>query len=333
MKRRQFLSSSARSALTFRFLGWVSLTIVPPGCRAYARAQNLEAFRHRLLQKPQPAAWSDDEITIAWVGHASFLINFYGTTILTDPVFSRHIGVSLMHRANVGPKRLISPALKLSELPALDLILVSHAHMDHYDLPTLHRLKKRKRETPLVLARETSDLANKLGFQSVEELDWSQSLEVDGITIEAVEVKHWGRRHPWDQNNRGYNGYLLSKNGRTLLFGGDTAYTETFEEIAQDRQIDVAMLPIGAYNPYIRNHASPEQTWEMFKGMRATYLIPMHWGTFILSQEPVFEPITRLRSVAGRETERVVIQEIGQTWTLPEGANHDPHLLPPGGGG
>jgi len=223
-----------------------------------------------------------------------------------------------MRRANVGPKRLISPALKLSELPPLDLILVSHAHMDHYDLPTLHRLKKREKKTPLILARETSDLVQNFGFQSIQELDWQQSLKVDGITIEAVQVKHWGKRHPWDQNDRGYNGYLLSKNGRTLLFGGDTAYTEIFQEIAQDRQIDIAMLPIGAYNPYIRNHASPEQAWEMFQEMRATYLIPMHWGTFILSHEPVLEPITRLRSAALGEAQRVVIQEIGQTWTLPE---------------
>jgi L-ascorbate metabolism protein UlaG (beta-lactamase superfamily) len=263
--------------------------------------------------RPTPRTWSDGGITVTWIGHSTFLIHLEGTTILTDPVFSSKIGVCLLGLMTVGLRRFIPPALTIPELPPLDLVLVSHAHMDHYDIPSLRRLP---RDVPLILARDTTEFMDDLGFGQVQELDWGQTAVVDGVRIEAVPVKHWGRRYPWDRD-RGYNGLLLTKGRRSLLFGGDTAYTKRLKAALDGRPLDVAMLPIGGYNPYIANHASPEQAWDLFHEMRARHLIPMHWRTFRMSHERPFEPYERLASAVNGSTRRIALHTIGQTWTLP----------------
>jgi L-ascorbate metabolism protein UlaG (beta-lactamase superfamily) len=213
----------------------------------------------------------------------------------------------------VGPKRLVPPALGVRDLPRVDLLLLSHAHHDHYDLPTLRRLPK---EVPVVLARDTTEFLEDVGFEQVQELDWHQTAEVKGVHIEAVPVRHWGRRYLWDKN-RGYNGLLLTKNGRSILFGGDTAHTDRLPAAVQGRPIDLAILPIGAYNPYIHNHADPEQAWDLANRMGARYLAPMHWRTFRLSRERPFEPYERLASAANGSRHRIALHQIGETWRLP----------------
>jgi L-ascorbate metabolism protein UlaG (beta-lactamase superfamily) len=144
-----------------------------------------------------------------------------------------------------------------------------------------------------------------LRFGRVQELDWGQSAEVDGVRIEAVPAKHWGRRYPWDRD-RGYNGLLLTKHNRSILFGGDTAYTERLPAALNGRPPDVAILPIGGYNPYIASHE-----------MGARYLIPMHWRTFRMSHERPFEPYERLASAVNGNAQRIALHRIGETWSLP----------------
>ncbi len=263
--------------------------------------------------RPAPRSWSPGGITLSWIGHATFLINLEGTTILTDPVFSDTIGVSLLGLTTLGLRRFVPPALTIAELPPLDLILISHAHMDHYDIPSLRKLP---RGVPIILARDTTEFMQDLGYAQIQELDWGQTAEVDGVRIEAVPVKHWGRRYPWDRD-RGYNGLLLTKGRRSILFGGDTAYTARLPAATAGRPLDVAILPIGGYNPYIANHASPEQAWGLYHEMRARYLIPMHWRTFRMSHERPFEPYERLVAAQNGSARRIALHAIGETWHLP----------------
>jgi len=262
-------------------------------------------------QRPEPERWPDDRATFAWLGHATVLANVYGTWILTDPALETRIGLG-RGRAKLGPRRLIAPALRAGELPEIGLLLLSHAHMDHTDLGTLRALP---RDLHVIVQPGNRDLVRR--FRRVEELAWGERLTVDGTEIESVQVRHWGARMITDRH-RGYGGYLLRRAGRTVVFAGDTAYTDAFGPLARRGPIDLAILPIGAYDPWIANHASPEEAWQMARQMRAAHLLPVHHSTFRLSREPMHEPIERLLRAAGSERHRVVATQVGQTWTMPE---------------
>ena len=256
--------------------------------------------------RPNPASWPDDRLTVSWLGHATVLLNFHGTMILTDPALETRIGIG-RGCAKVGPRRLIQPALRARELPALDLVLLSHAHMDHTDLGTLARLKA---ETPVIVQSGNRDLVRR--FRRVNELAWGERTGIDGLWIESTEARHWGARMITD-SHRGYGGFLLEKEGRTVLFAGDTAYTDVLTGLGRRGPIDLAILPIGAYDPWIANHASPEQAWAMFRALGAEYVLPVHHSTFRLSREPSAEPIQRFLAAAGSERWRVLATEVGTT--------------------
>lgn len=255
---------------------------------------------------PDLSNWEHRELAACWVGHATLLLRVGGMNILTDPVFSNRIGLGLGLMTG-GPRRLVAPALPLRKLPKLDLVLISHAHFDHLDRPTLMKIDKR---VPIVCARHTSDLVRDLRFQSVRELAWDQSFKINGLTVTAQPVKHWGARTFFDQH-RGFNAYVIESHGRRVLFGGDTAYHDGFKSIGS---MDLAILGIGAYDPYIAAHASPEQSWEMAGHVNAGAMIPIHHSTFRLSHEPLREPMTRLLRAAGSERARLGITQIGQSW-------------------
>jgi L-ascorbate metabolism protein UlaG (beta-lactamase superfamily) len=274
------------------------------------------------LYKPDPRTWSDAEITVAWIGHATVLINFFGTRIITDPVLLEQIGLNVAGLFTMGPRRLVLPALTFDELPPIDLIVLSHAHMDHLDIRSL---RKFTRSIPVVIAKNTLDVVEDMGFEQVYELDWGDWTDAAGVRIEALEVTHFGWRYPWEKDRsrgfregRSYNAYLLTKRGRSILFGGDTAYQERFRSLAVRKiPIDLAIMPIGAYDPWIRAHANPEQALAMADQMGAHYVLPIHWGTFIQSEEPTGEPIERMKKAAVGSPDRVVIDAIGKTWVCP----------------
>jgi L-ascorbate metabolism protein UlaG (beta-lactamase superfamily) len=238
------------------------------------------------------------------------LLNFYGSWILTDPALERRIGIG-RGLTKLGPRRLVQPALPVPELPPIDLILLSHAHMDHTDLGTLRLFPA---SVPVVVQAGNRDLVRR--FDRVHELAWGQSIEVNGVEIESTEAAHWGARMVTDRQ-RGYGGYLLQKAGHSVLFAGDTAYTDALTRLRDRGPIDLAVLPIGAYDPWITNHASPEQAWLMFRRLGAEYLLPVHHSTFRLSREPVDEPIRRLLAAAGDERWRVAATDVGATWSMP----------------
>jgi L-ascorbate metabolism protein UlaG (beta-lactamase superfamily) len=263
--------------------------------------------------RPDPARWPDDRLTASWLGHATVLLNFTGTWLVTDPVLERRIGLGRGF-AKLGPRRLVQPALGKRELPPLDGVLLSHAHMDHTDLGTLRAIPPRTR---VVVQSGNRDLVRR--FHAVDELAWGETTTIGGVEIESVETRHWGARMLTDRH-RGWGGYLLRKDGRTVLFGGDTAYTDVFTALRERGPVDLAILPIGAYDPWVTSHASPEETWRMFRALGAEYLLPIHHSTFRLSREPMDEPVRRLLSATGEERWRVVMTEVGQTWALDPGA-------------
>ena len=248
-------------------------------------------------------------IKVSWIGHATMLINFYGTLILTDPNFSHRVGMA---------RRIVEPALKPSELPPIDLIVISHAHFDHFNLGSLKRLPK---NNILIIPRNCRDLVEGMGFTQVIELDWKEEVVVKGVVVKALRPNHWGRRTPFDDRERGYNAYILTKGGRSILFGGDTAYTKAIGDEGKGYNLAFAILPIGAYSPELwhKRHATPEEALQMFLESGAEYMIPMHWGTFILSLEPIGEPIERLKAEAQRlgVKRRILFLRPGETAAYP----------------
>jgi len=266
--------------------------------------------------KPNPANWSNAQVTFAWIGHATVLINFFGVKILTDPVLFPRIGIRLPG-FTIGSKRLTAPALQFHQLPPIDLILLSHAHFDHLDLRTLHCFGE---STTVITARATSDLLRHTRFRDVTELDWREAKTLKTATGEinvgALPVNHWGARKQRD-TYRGYNGYLLERKERRIIFAGDTAMTNSFAEIRRHGAIDVAIMSIGAYNPWIQSHCSPEQAVEMANAAGAHFIVPVHHQTFRLSFEPFREPIERFEATLRKTPERIALRQIGETFVLP----------------
>jgi L-ascorbate metabolism protein UlaG (beta-lactamase superfamily) len=254
----------------------------------------------------RPASWPSDAITVAYVGHATLLIDFLGVRVITDPTFYHRVGLNVAGLFTVGPVRRAPVPLKPAVLAHLDLILITHAHMDHLDLPSLRALPK---SAAVVSCPGCRDLIQPLGYADVRPLDWGESTFVHGLKITAMGARHWGRRWPWEAE-RGYNSYVIEKDGMRMLIACDSAFTNIFSQLRNDPPL-IAAFSIGAYDPWIHNHADPEQVWEMFRESGARYLVPIHWGTFRLSKEPMDEPLRRLLRAAGRRSNAIVIRSIG----------------------
>lgn len=267
--------------------------------------------------RPDPRAWADSAITGSCLGHSTVLLNFLGLRVLTDPVFSSRVGPGLSPLI-VGPKRVYRAALRPKEFPAPDVLVLSHAHFDHFDVASLRRFS---RDTPVITARDTGDLVRALRFREVYELDWGQSIELaprgEKLRVTALEVAHWGARMMRD-HHRGYNGYLLERGGYSVCFAGDTAYTRAFASLGERRRpVDLMLMPIGAYNPWIRAHCSPEQAVAMADDARSRCFVPIHHETFILGHEPFGEPAARLRAAIADQPERLLATHVGQTFHVP----------------
>ena len=266
--------------------------------------------------KPEPLSWSDARITLAWLGHATVLIDFFGIKILTDPALFPRIGIRFPG-FTIGPKRLTAPAIEFHELPKIDLILLSHAHFDHLDLRTLRCFDE---NTSVITARATSDLLRQTRFREIFELDWDEGktfkTAAGEIDIRAFPVKHWGARKRRD-TYRGYNGYLLERKERRIIFAGDTAMTDNFAELRRHGDIDIAIMSVGAYNPWIHSHCTPEQAIEMADAAGTRFIIPVHHQTFRLSFEPMREPIERFKAALSKTPERIGLREVGETFVVP----------------
>lgn len=231
---------------------------------------------------------------ITFINHATVLVQLDGINILTDPVYSRTVSFFLF--------RFKPPGLPFEQLPPPHHILISHNHYDHLNLKTLRRL--RRAHTPsIIFPRGIAKYGRRTGFSAISELDWWDTFETERLKITCVPAKHFSGRMLWDYNRSLACGYVIQTPRATVYYAGDTAYSDFFKEIAERFSIDVALLPIGAYKPYkwFKDiHMSPERALQAFLDLKAKHLIPIHWGTFKISDEPMAEPPVLLRKEAER---------------------------------
>lgn len=311
MKRRNFIKKS--------FYALTGVILTPLFINSDSRATP----RIKLNYKPEPIKWNNNEITLSWIGQSTILINFFGKWILTDPVLFERIGVYFFG-GSIGPSRLTPPALEIHEIPKPDIILLSHAHMDHMDYPTLKTFAENyPNQIDVITAYLTKDVISDLPWKSLHVMDWNDELVLYDIRFLANEVKHFGWRFPWEKDRsrgymkdgRSYNAYLIEYKGKKILFGGDTSLHDKFHRL-KNENVDIALMPIGAYNPWLRNHCTPEQALQMSDEIGAKYFIPMHTKTFKQGVEPFNEPIDRMKKAAPDFNIKIGLEEIGQTFVL-----------------
>jgi L-ascorbate metabolism protein UlaG (beta-lactamase superfamily) len=257
----------------------------------------------------KPVLAARGQLGVTFIGHSSFFLQIGGKNLVVDPNFAQWIFVL---------KRLRRPGLRMRDLPPIDAVVVSHAHFDHLHRPSLRtiaRLTRRKsgKRPVIVVPRHVRDLVGDLGFSRVVEMDWWQSFQLGNVEIVHTPSRHWGARVMKDVH-RGYGGYVLRSGRHSVYHAGDTAYFQGFSEIGARLRPELALLPIGAYHPAsFRNvHMSPEDAVQAFLDVGARWLVPMHYGSFRLSYEPVDEPVQRLLATArenGIESKVCVLQE------------------------
>lgn len=261
-----------------------------------------------------------DNPSITWLGHASFLIRVDGKTILTDPFLGDHAGP-----LGLGPRRLAPPPLGIDDLPAIDVMLLSHNHYDHLDRPTLKAMVGKERMTVLVPLGLKHDFIN-LGFANVVELDWWQDHVAGGIRFQALPAVHFSGRGLFDRNHSLWASFAIQAKGLKFWFSGDTATGPVFDEIGKRAgPFDLAMVGIGAYEPRAimkSSHATPEEAIEIARAVGASQAIGMHWGTIKLTPEDPFEAGPRFKAAAqasGYGAENAWIMKIGETRNLAPG--------------
>ena len=243
------------------------------------------------------------QVALTWIGHASFLIQFTDLNVLVDPNFANWLFLM---------KRLKRAGMRLRDLPPIDLVLLTHAHYDHFHKPTLRRLPHTKIG---VMPWGVGELARKLGFARIVELDWWESFSQKDWKVTFTPSNHWGARTLHD-HHRGYGGFVLEHQGRKIYHAGDSAYFEGFKEIGEKLRPEIALLPIGAYHPetFRKVHMAPDEAMQAFKDLRAKVLVPMHFGTFKLSFEALEEPPRWLKEIAAQQhlTKRLTFLNEGE---------------------
>jgi N-acyl-phosphatidylethanolamine-hydrolysing phospholipase D len=257
--------------------------------------------------------WAVDSLT--WLGHASFLIRLDGRTILTDPFLSQHASPV----PPFGPERFAAPALAPAQLPPTDLLLLSHNHYDHLDLPTIEALPARERIQAITPLRLGHYFASR-GFGRVRELDWHDEVATAGITVTGLPAIHRSKRTPFDRNETLWGGYAVQSSRKRIYFAGDTGYGPVFQALGHNgRPFDLALLPIGAYEPRLLMkavHVNPEEAVQIARELHARRIVAMHWGTIQLADEPAFEPPGRFRAAAraaGYGHDDAWVMRIGET--------------------
>lgn len=262
-------------------------------------------FERRKGKNTRPVfpSLSNGQVCLTWIGHASFLLQTPEHNVLIDPNWAKWLKVI---------KRLKLPGMEIHDLPQVDLVLVTHAHFDHLDKRSLRAVAAGQ---PIAVPRHVGGLVSGLGFERVHELDPWESFKHGHLKVTMTPARHWGARVLHD-NHRGYGGFLIEYAGRTLFHCGDSAYFEGFQEIGKRADIEIAMLPIGAYDaPTQRNvHMNPEEALRAFVELGADIMVPMHYGTFRLSYEPMHEPLHWLQSLAAQTglADRIVVLEEGE---------------------
>jgi L-ascorbate metabolism protein UlaG (beta-lactamase superfamily) len=277
----------------------------PPGRPADSVAPNLSLIHD-----------SSDAPRLTWIGHASILATLADRNVLVDPVFSPRIAWFFPRHA--------PPGLVPDQLPRIDLLLITHNHYDHLDRASIESLD---RQIPVVTPLGLGSWFCRLGFARVLELGWWEMAELAGLRVTGIPARHWSHRRPGDINRSHWCGYVVEGGGSAIYHAGDTAWFDAFPEIgSRFPGLDVALLPIGGCEPrwfMERNHCSPEEAGAAFVQLGARTLVPVHWGTFQLSDESLREPIDRLqawwRKQAELEAKQLRVLAVGETlaWQPP----------------
>lgn len=264
-----------------------------------------ESYENPITGEPRrPVPVAPDELGVTFIGHSSFLLQVGGKNVLVDPVFATRLVILRRQR---------HPGVRVEDLPAIDVVLLTHAHMDHLNLPSLRAIirqtKKMRGKAPVVVVPNgVDDLVNRLGFARVETMGWWDCRVVEGLNLLMTPCQHWGARL-FSDTHRQFGGYVIEPKdgGPSVYHSGDTAYFGGFREIGRRIHPDVALLPIGAYFPdsYRGVHTSPEEAVQGFLDTGANTMIPMHYGTFRLGREPMDEPLERLAA----ETVRLGLED------------------------
>ncbi len=263
-----------------------------------------------------------NEDYVAWIGHATFLIKLGNTTIITDPVFSKNTGPLIF-----GPKRYVDPAIKLKEIPKIDLFLLTHNHYDHQDMSTIRNFpyKKAKVIVPLKLSKYFKR------FNDVNELDWYEEIIINkDIKVTLLPAVHWSRRGLFDTNKTLWGSFLIEYKNKKIFFASDTGVGNVYKDLGKKYgPIDLTFINIGAYNFYpimpIKDksvyHTNPEEAIEIAKDLNSKRVVGMHWGTVVLSLEPIMEPPKRFKESAkkfGYKEDDAIVFKIGEVKKLSE---------------
>ena len=270
-----------------------------------------------------------DDDYIGWIGHATFLIKLGNTTIITDPVFSKNAGPLIF-----GPKRFTEPALKLDEIPKTDLFLLTHNHYDHQDMRTITRFPFKKSKVLLPLKLGKYFMRN--GYRDVNEMDWYDEIKInDELKVTLLPAVHWSKRSLTDTNKTLWGNFLIEYKDKKIIFACDTGVGNIYKELGDKfGPIDLTLINIGAYNfypmmPYKDKsayHANPEEALSIAKDLKSKKVIGMHWGTFVLSLEPIMEPPARFKDSAekyGFKKEDTIIFKIGEINSLKKLLNYN----------
>jgi L-ascorbate metabolism protein UlaG (beta-lactamase superfamily) len=265
--------------------------------RSFTRLVRHSAVTPRTGETRKPVLTENRQLAVTFIGHSSFFLQTAGQHVLIDPNFAKWLFVL---------KRLRRPGLRIRDLPAIDLVLVTHAHFDHLHRPSLraisrHTERLRGSAPSIILPHNVSDLVADLGFREIIELRWWEASDFGGLKVTHVPSRHWGARIVTD-DHRCYGGYVLGSEKDSVYHAGDTGYFDGFREIGRRLNPELALLPIGAYSPpaFRANHTSPEDAVRAFVELGSRWMVPMHYGSFRLSHEPIDEPLKLLAHEARR---------------------------------
>lgn len=260
------------------------------------------------------------DTTLTWIGHASALLQLAGKNILLDPVFSERVSPLSF----IGPKRQVALPFTIAEMPAIDLVLVSHSHYDHLDISSLREINRTNQGRTLFLVPlGNADFLKAEGIENVHELDWWENFNLEGLKLTFTPAQHWTQRTLWDRNKSLWGGWYVQSSDFQFLYTGDTGYSKDFADIRERLgAVDVAMIPVGAYEPRWfmgRQHVDPEGAVKIHKDLGAGHSIGVHWGTFNLSDEPLAAPPEELAAAskkAGLASGEFRVMKHGEIWKI-----------------
>lgn len=258
------------------------------------------------------------ENSVQWVGHSTLLVSMQGMNFLTDPIWSD----TPSPLPPLGPSRFVPPGLAIEELPDIDFVLISHNHYDHLDVPSLITLNQRFPNTRFIVPTDNAALLKKHRINNVVELNWGEQIQLGALTITGLPAQHWSKRGIGDTRQALWSSWAVSSENKQFYFGGDSAYFSGYSLIGETLgPFDLVALPIGAYQPramMASSHMNPEEAIQAAADLKASKILPIHYGTFDLSDEPLDEPLRRFASALQTTSSHLspLILQIGERHTF-----------------